>query len=97
MIYFQTANSFGTVSDEENLPPGATVIDEAQYDLLVQAAADAQAAQFQLELQEAYQRYRDTFATYCAMGLPANVAATMAAAAGILPPDFDPSTCPPAP
>lgn len=97
MIYFKTTNSYGTVTDEGSLPPGATIITQAEYDALVQAAAEAQAAQFQLELQEAYQRYRDTFTTYCAMGLPANVAATMAAAAGILPPDFDPSTCPPAP
>lgn len=96
MIYFQTPTSYGTVSDEAALPPAATVISQAEYDALVQAAVDAQAAEFQAEMQEAFQRYRDTFATYCAMGLPANVAMTMAAAAGIQPPDFDP-TCPPAP
>lgn len=97
MFYFQTANSFGSVSDQDQIPEGATEITEAEYNVLVQAAADAQAAQFQAELQAAYQRYTDTFATYCGMGLPANVAATMAAAAGIQPPDFDPTTCPPAP
>jgi hypothetical protein len=96
VIYFKTENSHGTVSDEAQLPPGATVITQAEYDVLVQAAADAQAAQFQAELQAAYQRYTDTFAAYCAQGMPPNVAAVMAAQAGIQPPDFDPTTCPPA-
>lgn len=97
MIYFQTATGFGTVSDEDNLPPGATVITEAEYQALVAAAQAAQAAQFQAELQAARELYVDTFTQYCAMGLPAQVAMNMAAAAGgIQPPDFDP-TCPPAP
>lgn len=94
MFYFKTANSYGWVTDETKIPPGASQIDQQAYDVLVAAALAAQAAEFQAEMQAAYLRYTDTFATYCALGLPATVAMTMAAAAGIEPPDFDP-TCPP--
>lgn len=97
-VYFQTPDGgFGETDSVENIPPGGTEITEAEY-VTLQAAWEAErAAEFQAELEAAYQTYRTTFATYCGMGLPANVAATMAAQAGIMPPDFDPTTCPPAP
>lgn len=40
--YFQTANGYGYVDDDQEIPPGSTSITEAQYDALVQAAQDAQ-------------------------------------------------------
>ena len=93
MIYFQTANSYGTVTDEALLPPGATIITEAEYQALVAAAEAAAAAEFQAELEAAWDRYNDAFAQYCGMGLPAATAMAIAATVGIQPPDFNP-VCP---
>lgn len=90
-IYFQTATGFGVVDDPANVPPGATIITEAQYnDLQAQWEAD-QAAAFQAEMEAAWQRYRDAYAAYRQMGMSIPAAMSAANGAGIEPPDFEPT------
>jgi hypothetical protein len=83
---------FGEVSDAVNVPENATeLITKADYDVLVQAAHDAQVAEAAAELQASYQRYRDGYAEARTAGLGQMMAMALASQVGTQPPDFNPT------
>lgn len=91
MIYFQTATSYGWVTDAGQIPAGGAEITQAAYLVLVAADEAAQAAAALVELQAAYDRYTTAYDSYRALGLPIVNAMLLASMAGIEPPDFEPT------
>ena len=85
--YYQTATSVGAVDDPANVPPGATIINQAQYDAAIAAwqttVDNSQAA----ELASAEARYNRVYLALRSMGMPVAAAQDVAktASGGVVP------------
>lgn len=95
--WFTTPNSYGWASDRGSVPGDMTeLITLVEYNVLVAQTLADELAAAQAELEAAYQRFRDAYASYRQLGLPQANALLLAAQIGTEPPGFDP-TWPPLP